>query len=129
MNYKFKEGTASLSSTQDVKHIPLSIPQPGSTDVTIELKDPTEATEVFGVMCCPKGDGRPMLNHMLGKGYKWSSRVLSSSLPPHDVWFSLNTQAIMSVRYSIIPLMAHWAQIDDALGQWYYHYLPALGVN
>lgn len=129
MEYKFKEGTAYLSRTQDIRHISLNIPQPDTTDVTIELKDTTEATKVLGVMCCPNGDGTPMLNHMLGKGYKWSSRVLSSPLPPHDAWFSFHTQAIMSVRYGIIPLMAHRAQIDDALGRWYYHCLPALGVN
>ena len=70
-----------------------------------------------------------MLGHMLDKGYKWSKRVLASTLSPNDAWFSFKSQAIMSVRYGLVTLMAKRSAIDDALGRWYYQCLPALGVN
>ena len=70
-----------------------------------------------------------MLQHMLSKGYKWSNRVLKSRLLPNDAWFSFKTQAIMSVKYGLIPLMASRASIKSKLSRWYYHCLPALGVN
>ena len=127
--YKFTNGVASLRPARDFTNISLEIPQPGSSNVSIELKDPTQATEVLGVLCCPNGDGTPMLNHMIGKGFRWSTKVLASTLMPHDVWFSLKTQAIPSVRYGLVPLMATRSQLDDALSRWYYHCLPSLGVN
>ena len=127
--YKFTNGVASLRPARDFTNISIKIPQPDSPAVTIELKDPTQATKVLGVLCCPSGDGTPMLNHMLSKGVRWSTKVLASALTPHDVWFSLKTQAIPSVRYGLVPLMATRNQLDDAMSKWYYHCLPALGVN
>ena len=70
-----------------------------------------------------------MLTHMLSKGYRWSNKVLSSTFSPHEVWFSFKTQAIMAVRYGLVPLMATHTQIEEVLRQWYYNFLPALGVN
>ena len=70
-----------------------------------------------------------MLNHMINKGFRWSTKVIASTLTPQDVWFSFKTQAIPSVRYGLVPLMATRYQLDEALSRWYYHCLPALGVN
>ena len=35
----------------------------------------------------------------------------------------------MAVHYGLVPLMVTQKQIDQALSRWYYHCLPALGVN
>ena len=129
LSYKFTAGTASLHSLQELSKLSLSIPQPGSGHVVIELKDPSHATKVLGVWCSPSGDGMPMLMHMMGKGHQWAKKVLASTLSPQEVWFSFNTQAIMAVRYGLVPLMATRCQIDQALNKWYRQCLPALGIN
>jgi hypothetical protein len=129
LSYKFTAGTASLLSSQELSNLSLCIPQPGSGHVVIELKDPSHATKVLGVWCSPSGDGMPMLMHMMGKGHQWAKKVLASTLSPQEVWFSFNTQAIMAVRYGLVPLMATRCQIDQALNKWYRQCLPALGIN
>ena len=129
LQYRFVRGIASLASKAQLSHHFLTIPQPDGSQVSIDLKDPTEASNVLGVLVSPTGDGEPMLQHMLSKGYKWSNRVLKSRLLPNDAWFSFKTQAIMSVKYGLIPLMASRASIESKLSRWYYHCLPALGVN
>ena len=50
-------------------------------------------------------------------------------LHPRNMWFSFRTQAIMSVRYGLVPLMLQHQDIDKATSSWYYHCLPAPGVN
>jgi hypothetical protein len=129
MSYKFTNGIASLRSKQELNNFALSIPQPDNAAIIIELKDPSHATEVLGVWCSPSGDGMPMLQHMMDKGHRWARKVLTSTLSSHEVWFSFKTQAIMAVRYGLVSLMASRCQIDHALDRWYYHCLPALGVN
>ena len=106
LSYKFTEGVATLRSLQEMADVSLSIPQPAGPAVPIALKDPTQATKVLGVWCCPSGDGTPMLDSMIRKGYQWSTKVLASSLMPYDACFSFKTQAIMAVRYGLVPLMA-----------------------
>ena len=129
LQYKFDQGEASLVPRRHLLNNHLTIPQPNGRDVEIILKDPAEASEVLGVLVSPVGDGEPMLQHMINKGYKWSRRVLNSKLNTTDAWFSFRTQAMMSVRYGLIPLMASWHSIEHTLSKWYYHCLPALGVN
>mgnify|MGYP006144666903 FL=1 len=72
LQYRFIKGIASLASKAQLSHHFLSIPQPDGSQVSIDLKDPTEASNVLGVLASPTGDGEPMLHHMLSKGYKWS---------------------------------------------------------
>ena len=129
LHYKFDKGEASLTSRRHLLNNHLTIPQPDGSEVEITLKDPGEASEVLGVLVSPNGDGEPMLQHMVTKGYRWSRRVLKSKLHAKDAWFSFRTQAIMSVRYGIVPLMASRSSIDYTVSKWYYHCLPALGVN
>jgi hypothetical protein len=129
LHYQFNNGVATLTSKKHLEQYSISIPQANGDTVNIALKDPTEASNVLGVLVSPTGDGAPMLEHMLAKGYKWSNRVRHSKLAPADAWFSFRTQAIMSVRYGLIPLMASREKIETQLSSWYYHCLPALGVN
>jgi hypothetical protein len=129
LQYKFEKGEASLTSKRQLLDKHLTIPQPNGSEVEITLKDPTEPSEVLGVLVSPTGDGEPMLQHMVDKGYKWSRRVLNSKLQAKDAWFSFRTQAIMSVKYGLVPLMASWSSIEHTVSKWYYHCLPALGVN
>jgi hypothetical protein len=106
LHYQFHNGIATLTPKEQLANYSISIPQANGDTVNIALKDPTEASNVLGVLVSPSGDGEPMLEHMLAKGYKWSNRVRHSKLSPPDAWFSFKTQAIMSVRYGLIPLMA-----------------------
>ena len=129
LHYSFDKGVATLTSKAKLHQYSLSIPQPNGDRIHITLKDPTEASNVLGVLVSPTSDGDPMLEHMLAKGYKWSNRVRDSKLSPNDAWFSFKTQAIMSVRYGLIPLMASRDLIETRLSRWYYHCLPLLGVN
>ena len=71
LSYKFIQGKAILKSLKEIDHYKLKIPQPGTTDVVIELKDPMKAYEVLGVWACPSGVGTAQLDHMMGKGHKW----------------------------------------------------------
>ena len=106
LHYQFHKGVAILTPKSQLQKYSITIPQPNGEEVSMVMKDPTEASNVLGVLASPTGDGEPMLNHMLTKGYKWSTRVRASKLSPPDTWFSFKTQAIMSVRYGLIPLMA-----------------------
>jgi hypothetical protein len=129
LQYKFDKGEASLISRRHLLDNHLTIPQPNGNEVEITLKDPAEPSKVLGVLVSPNGDGEPMLQYMVDKGYKWSKRVLNSKLQAKDAWFSFKTQAIMSVRYGLVPLMASRSSIEHTVSKWYYHCLPALGVN
>ena len=60
----------------------MTILQPGGEEVPIQLKGPTEESQVLGVWSCPYNDGHKQLQYMLGKGGLWSSRVSSSTLSP-----------------------------------------------
>ncbi|KAL3780888.1 hypothetical protein HJC23_009934 [Cyclotella cryptica] len=120
MAYKFVKGVAILRPAKEMS-------RPGAS-VAIELKDPSEASEVLGVWSSPTGTSTSQLDHMIGKGRKWSTRVLRSTLRPSEVWHSFTTQALPSVRYGLIALMASPRDLDDAFSAWYYTLLPALGL-
>jgi hypothetical protein len=66
---------------------------------------------------------------MLKKGRKWGNRVNNSTLQPAEVWQSFKTQAVPSVTYGLIALMSSREALDEAFASWYYHILPALGMN
>jgi hypothetical protein len=129
MSYKFVKGVAVLKPAKEMRRHILRIPQPGRARVAIVLKDPSTASEVLGVWSSPTGFSTAQLDHMIGKGKKWSDRVLRSTLRPSEVWQSFTTQALPSVRYGIIALMTSPRDLDNAFSAWYYTLLPALGVN
>ena len=129
LSYKFVHGRAVLRPKRELSAYTLQIPQPNSTNVVIQLKDPDEASEVLGVWSCPSSNGQAQLDHMLKKGRKWGNRVLHSTLQPAEVWQSFKTQAVPSVTYGLIALMSSREALDEAFASWYYHILPALGIN
>ena len=57
LSYKFIHGHAQLKPLREIAHYELRIPQHGSPDILIKLKDPTEASEVLGVWTNPSGTG------------------------------------------------------------------------
>jgi hypothetical protein len=129
LSYKFVQGRAVLKTKRELSAYTLQIPQPNSTNVVIQLKDPDEASEVLGVWSCPSSNGQAQLAHMLKKGRKWGTRVLNSTLQPAEVWQSFKTQALPSVTYGLIALMSTREALDESFASWYYHILPALGMN
>jgi hypothetical protein len=129
LSYKFVHGRATLKTLKELNHHQLHIPQPNATEVAIHLKDPSQASEVLSVWSCPASSGHAQLDHMIKKGKKWSTKVLNSALQPSEVWQSLKTQALSSVKYGLIALMSSREEVDKAFSSWYYSFLPALGVN
>jgi hypothetical protein len=129
MSYQFNQGIATLKPLRDIKQHRLLIPQPGSEDVEITLKDPYTASEVLGIWSSPSSTGTAHLRHMLSKGWKWSKRVISSGLTPAEVWHSFRTQAVPAVSYGLTTLMTPRQTLDDSFNKWYYTLLPSLGVN
>ena len=105
LSYQFKKGIASLKPLKAISKHSLSIPQSNERSVIITLKDPNMASEVLGIWSCPSGSGEAHLDHMMWKGRKWSTRVMSSSLTPAEVWHSFRTQAIPAVSYGLTTLM------------------------
>jgi hypothetical protein len=129
LSYKFVQGRALLKPLREINHFQLKLPQPQSEDVIIQLKDPTEASEVLGVWTSLTSSGITQLKHMISKGQKWGNRVLHSPLQPAEVWHSFKTQALPSVKYGLLPLMSSRQEVDKTFSSWYYSLLPALGVN
>ena len=127
--FKFVNGRATLKSKKELEHHKLTIPTHNGLQVQITMKDPKEPSEVLGIVSSPSGEGGPMLDHMMSKGYRWINRIKASPLQPTEVWFSFQTQAMPAVRYGLVPLMANRQHIDDTFDAWYYHCLPKLGVN
>ena len=105
------------------------IPQPDGTDLPIELKDCTEATETLGVFTSPASKSFDQLDKMLSKAYTWSDRVSTSNLAPWEVWQSFYSQAMPSARYGLGPLMAPPRVVEESFLKWYFYVLPYLNVN
>jgi hypothetical protein len=127
--YQFSKGQVKLGRVGESSPLELRIPQTSGEDVLIELKELNEASEVLGVWSSPSGTDGRHLKYMMEKGYKWSRRVTASSLSPAEVWQSFKTQAIPSVTYGLVPMMASRADVDGAFQNWYFSLLPSLGVN
>lgn len=129
LSYRFKDGVASLRTLTELAQHQMSIPQLDGPEIKIQLKGPTTASEVLGIWSCPANDGQAHLKHLLKKGHRWSTRVMSSTLSSSEVWHSFKLQILPSVKYGLITLMAPRKTLDDAFTAWYYTFLPALGVN
>ena len=129
MSYKFYNGKAMLRSKNELTSHKVTIPQLHNPPVSIELLDPSTPSKVLGVWMAPHDDGTSMIKHMVNKGIQWATRVQASTLQPREVWYSLTTQAIPSVRYGLVTLMATRTSIDKHLPTWYFNCLPKLGVN
>ncbi len=128
-SYKFVKGRALLKPLREIRHYQLKLPQIQSEDVTIKLKDPNDASEVLGVWTSPSSSGEKQLQHMISKGKKWSQRIMHSPLQPAEVWHSFKTQALLAVKYGLLPLMSSRKMIDETFSSWYFSFLPALGIN
>ena len=85
ITYQFNGGKVKLEPLRDLTRSELCIPQAGSEDVPIELKDPSVASEVLGVWSSPSGTDGKHLKYMMEKGYKWSRRVTASGLSSAEV--------------------------------------------
>lgn len=129
LSYKFVQGKAVLKPLREINRHRIQILQPNSVNVSIHLKDPTQALEVLGIWSCPASTGQAQLDHMIKRGRKWGNRVHHSSLQPAEVWQSFTTQALPSVKYGLIVLMSPREEVDDDFSSWYYSVLPATGVN
>ena len=108
------KGRAILKSSRELSQFELKIPQPYADDVPIDLRDPTEASEVLGVWSSPSGQDGRHLRHMMEKGRKWASRVMASSLTPAEVWQSfkrcrLEVPWTTHFRNGILPSCRLWA--------------------
>jgi hypothetical protein len=57
LSYKFVQGRAMLKPLREIHQYQRHIPQPGSEDVPIRLKDPYKASEVLGVWSSPVSSG------------------------------------------------------------------------
>ena len=127
--FKFVRGEAKLKSLRELRQYQLCIPQPNAPDKVIKLKDVADESEVLGVFTAPAGKGEAQLRHMIEKGKKWSTNVSDSTLSPGDAWHSFSYQAIPSVSYGLVPLMAGPDRVEQEFMQWYYKCLGPLGVN
>lgn len=66
---------------------------------------------------------------MVGKGEKWHSKVRSSKLTTHDIWYSFFQSAKPSLGFSIVLVMDPPEIVKDAFQNLYFTCLPTLGVN
>jgi hypothetical protein len=130
MLWTFKNGIPKLATRKDLLHLPpIMIPQSDQTDVAIHLKDPSEASETLGVYTSPTGAMPAQLEKLVKRAADWVARVRSSHLSHREVWQSLRTQLIPSLRYSLVPLMTSPAELEGIFLDWQYTALPHLGIN
>ena len=129
LSYKFVNGVAIPRHSSELTSHKVTIPQQANQPLPIQLLDPSTPSKVLGVWTAPVDDGLAMMQHMSNKGAQWASRIQASTLHPREVWYSLTTQALPSVRYGLMTLMATRECIDKYLPKWYFDCLPKLGIN
>ena len=130
MVFRFRNGKAYIASPAELAGYPVAtIPQHSGPDLPIDLLPCTEATETLGVIQSPTGLDTGHLQKMQGKAYEWLAKVNDSNLSPQEVWHSMLTQAIPSVRYGMLVILNGPRTVEDTFMKWYFNSLPRLGVN
>ena len=115
LSYKFVNGIAIPRHKNELTVQEVTIPQPTTQPLPIQLLDSSTPSKVLGVWTAPVDDGSAMMTHMISKGSLWATRIQASTLHPREVWYSLTTQALPSVKYGLITLMATRSNIDKQL--------------
>ncbi len=124
------DGSPHLATRRELLHLPsITIPQTEGPDASIHLKDPSEANETLGVYTNPLGDNTAQLEKLIRKATHWSASIRSANLTHSEIWQSLRTQLLPSLRYSLVPLMTPPDVMEEIFLDWQYTLLPLLGVN
>ena len=95
------------------------------------MKNVSEASETLGVFTNLSNDSTDQLEKLLWKAMTWTASISSSHLTQREVWQSLRTQLIPSLRYSLVTLLTQPEAevLEDVFMDWMYSTLPHLGVN
>jgi hypothetical protein len=96
----------------------VEIPQPNSNSVQITRKEVTEESETLGIFTSPKSLDDGQLSKMMNKANRWTAGMRTAHLSPRDIWHSMQTQVLPSIKYGLIPLMADPQTVERNFRTW-----------
>ena len=113
---------------EDLPEFGFSVPLPGDRRDTIEHTSTQTAKETLGVFSCPSGAATLALQALRDKASDWVARAQEGRPSRQDIWFLLDCQLGMGLKYGLDCNLASWRQLSDCLDRQWWQILPLEGV-
>ena len=105
-----------------------TVPQPGDTSAEIRHLGVDHAEETLGVYSCPSGNQSASIKKMQDKANEWLGRAKDSHLGRRDIWFLVERQLWMGLKYGLCCNSAPWKTIENCLKKQWHQLIPMGGV-
>ncbi len=106
----------------------ISVPLPGGSKASIDLKSVNHAEKTLGAMTSPDRKSVVSIRLMQKKAQQWINPVQNGHLHPCNIWFSLKVQFWPCIGYGLCNSTANFEELDRALHWQYYQVLLLGGV-
>ena len=115
-------------ANEDNEEHQFEVPLPGGDSASIRQLAATQAEETLGVLSCPTGDQTAVIARMQKKADEWIGRAKDSHLGRRDIWFLLERQLWMGLRYGLCCNSSPWKKLETALKKQWHQLIPMGGV-
>ena len=105
-----------------------SVPLPDGTSVPIRHLSVDQAEETLGVFSCPSGKQSELIKKMQTKADEWIGRAKESHLGRREIWFLVERQLWMGLKYGLCCHSSKWSVIEDVLHKQWNQLVPMGGI-
>ena len=121
-------GKWKYASNEDKEDYIFTVPMPDGTSVPIRHLGVDHPEETLGVFSCPSGDQSSLIKKMQDKADEWIGRAKESHLGRRDIWFLLERQLWMGLKYGLCCHSSEWRFLEKVLHKQWHQLVPMGGV-
>ena len=122
------QGKWKYSSNEDNEEYGFAVPLPDGTSVPIRHLGVDQPEETLGVFSCPSGDQSSLIKKMQDKADEWIGRAKDSHLGRRDIWFLVERQLWMGLKYGLCCHSSEWRVMEGILHKQWHQLVPMGGV-
>lgn len=122
------QGKWKYASNEDKEEYRFRVPLPDGTSVPIRHLGVDHPEETLGVFSCPSGNQAALIKKLQDKADEWIGRAKDSHLGRRDIWFLVERQLWMGLKYGLCCHSSKWSVIEDALHKQWNQLVPMGGV-
>ena len=122
------QGKWRYSTNEDKEEYCFGVPLHDGNYAPIRHLGVDKAEETLGIISCPSGKQIEAIEKLRAKADEWIGRAKDSHLGRRDIWFLLERQLWMGLKYGLCCNSSKWSVIEDCFRKQWFQLVPMGGV-
>ena len=122
------QGKWRYASNEDKEEFGFEVPLSDGSRAPIKHLGVDHSEETLGIFSCPSGKQDEAIKKMQDKADEWIGRAKDSHLGRRDIWFLVERQLWMGLKYGLCCNSSKWSVIEDVLRKQWFQLVPMGGV-